>query len=220
MARILVVDDDPHIRSVLRFALSRDGFAVSEAADGQQGLAAARREGPDLIILDVAMPELDGTEVCRRLRQESQVPILFLSARDEEIDRVLGLELGGDDYVTKPFSPREVVARVRALLRRVAAMPGATPLRAGPLELDEARFEARWQGAPLPLTVMEFRLLQSLARRPGQVLTREMLMAAAQGRHVSDRTIDSHVRHLRAKLAAAGGAPITTVHGLGYRFES
>jgi len=217
MPKILVVDDDPHIRSVIRFALVRDGFAVAEAADGASALAAAAREAPDLIILDVVMPEMNGTDVCRQLRRGSQVPVIFLSSRDEEIDRVLGLELGGDDYVTKPFSPRELVARVRAMLRR-AAPPPAGPLRAGGLEMDEARFEARWNGAALPLTVIEFRLLQAMARRPGQVFTREMLMAAAQGRQVSDRTIDSHVRHLREKFAARGAEPIATVHGLGYRF--
>lgn len=214
MPKILVVDDDPHIRSVIRFALSRDGFTVVEAADGVAGLASCAREAPDLVILDVVMPEMDGTEMCRRLRRESRVPVIFLSSRDDEIDRVLGLELGGDDYVTKPFSPRELVARVRAMLRRLAPEPP----RAGALALDEARFEARWAGTALPLTLTEFRLLAAMARRPGQVFTREMLMAAAQGRIVSDRTIDSHVRHLREKFAALGAEPIVTVHGLGYRF--
>lgn len=219
MHSVLIVDDDPHIRAVVRFALARDGFAVSEAADGAAGLAAFRAEAPDLLILDVTMPEMDGTELCRRIRRESDVPVIFLSSRDEEIDRVLGLELGADDYVTNPFSPRELVARVRARLRRNAP-PAEDALRRGPLAIDTARFEAHWAGAPLPLTRTEFRLLHAMARRPGIVFTREMLMQAAHddARIVSDRTIDSHVRHLRAKLAAAGAAPIGTVQGLGYRF--
>jgi two-component system OmpR family response regulator len=225
MPKIMVVDDDPHIRSVIRFALTRDGFATVEAADGAVALDLFAREQPDLIILDVTMPELDGTEVCRRLRRGSDVPVIFLSSRDEELDRVLGLELGGDDYVTKPFSPRELVARVRATLRRaegrVTAPAAAAPLRRGPLSLDAERFEAQWHGQPIPLTVTEFRLLGAMAAQPGRVFTREMLMAAAHddARIVSDRTIDSHVRHLRAKLAALGAEPIGTVHGLGYRFR-
>lgn len=222
MATILVVDDDPHIRSVIRFALARDGFTVAEAADGAAALDAFARVAPDLVILDVVMPEMDGTEFCRRLRQAGcDVPVIFLSSRDDEIDRVLGLELGGDDYVTKPFSPRELVARVRAMLRRAAGPTvAAGPVRRGKLEIDAERFEASWAGQPLVLTVTEFRLLLAMARQPGRVFSREMLMQAAHedGRIVSDRTVDSHVRHLRAKLAALGAEPIGTVHGLGYRF--
>ncbi len=222
MPKILVVDDDPHIRSVLRFALERDGFTVAEAADGAAALAAVARERPDLVLLDVVMPEMDGTEVCRRLRRDSAVPVIFLSSRDEELDRILGLELGGDDYVTKPFSPREVVARVRAVLRRPRAEPDAeaTILR-GRLALHPDRFEAFWDGAALVLTVTEFAILRALAAAPGRVLTRDALMDVAypDRRVVSDRTIDSHVRHLRAKFSAVGGDPIGTVHGLGYRFS-
>jgi two-component system OmpR family response regulator len=224
--KILIADDDPHIRSVIRFALARDGHATLEAADGAAALATMARETPDLLILDVMMPEMDGTELCRRIRRDSDVPIIFLSSRDEEFDRVLGLELGGDDYMTKPFSPRELVARVRALLRRrdgrMTAVPRATaPLRRGPLSLDAERFEAQWSDQPIPLTVTEFRLLAAMAAHPGRVFTREVLMAAAHAdqRIVSDRTIDSHVRHLRAKLAALGATPIGTVHGLGYRYR-
>ncbi|MCO6418957.1 response regulator transcription factor [Siccirubricoccus sp. KC 17139] len=219
MTKILVADDDPHIRSVILFALARAGFAAVEAADGPAALAAAGREAPDLVVLDVAMPGMEGTEVCRRLRQTSAVPIIFLSARDEEVDRILGLELGGDDYMVKPFSPRELVARIRARLRRQEVVPPPAPAQ-GPLALDAERFEASWRGAALPLTVTEFALLRAMAAQPGRVFTREMLMQVAYPDHriVSDRTIDSHVRHLRAKLAAAGGAPIGTVHGLGYRF--
>ncbi len=223
MPRILVVDDDPHIRSVLLFALSRDGMEVLEAADGLAAIEVLARHAPDLVLLDLTMPELDGTEVCRRLRQRSDVPVIMLSSRDEELDRVLGLELGADDYVTKPFSPREVVARVRALLRRregrVVAQPGA-PATGGRLRLDPERFEASWDGRRLALTVTEFAILRALSARPGVVFTRDMLMDVAYpgGRVVSDRTVDSHIRHLRAKLSAAGGAPIGTVHGLGYRY--
>ncbi len=223
MPRILVVDDDPHIRSVLLFALSRDGMEVLEAADGLAAIEVLARHAPDLVLLDLTMPELDGTEVCRRLRQRSDVPVIMLSSRDEELDRVLGLELGADDYVTKPFSPREVVARVRALLRRregrVVAQPGASAT-GGRLRLDPERFEASWDGRRLALTVTEFAILRALSARPGVVFTRDMLMDVAYpgGRIVSDRTVDSHIRHLRAKLSAAGGAPIGTVHGLGYRY--
>ncbi len=223
MPRILVVDDDPHIRSVLLFALSRDGMEVLEAADGLAAIEVLARHAPDLVLLDLTMPELDGTEVCRRLRQRSDVPVIMLSSRDEELDRVLGLELGADDYVTKPFSPREVVARVRALLRRregrVVAQPGASAT-GGRLRLDPERFEASWDGRRLALTVTEFAILRALSARPGVVFTRDMLMDVAYpgGRVVSDRTVDSHIRHLRATLSAAGGAPIGTVHGLGYRY--
>jgi two-component system OmpR family response regulator len=221
MPKILVVDDDPHIRSVLCFALARDGFATAEAADGAAALAAVARDQPDLILLDVLMPEMDGTEVCRRLRRDSDVPVIFLSSRDEEVDRILGLELGGDDYVTKPFSPREVVARVRAVLRRRQAPPAPdTTLRQGALELRPERLEALWRGVPVPLTVTEFALLQAMAAAPGRVFTRDMLMDLAypDRRVVSDRTLDSHIRHIRAKFAALGGEPIGTVHGMGYRF--
>ncbi|QQS13512.1 MAG: response regulator transcription factor [Rhodospirillales bacterium] len=228
MAKILVVDDDRHIRDVVAFALRKDGFTTVEAADGAAALDAAARERPDLVILDVMMPELDGAEVCRRLRAGSTVPIIFLSSKDDEIDRVVGLELGGDDYVVKPFSPRELVARVRAVLRRPrAAAPepadGEAPARRviarGPLSLDIDAHVARWAGATLPLTATEFAMLRAMAERPGTVFTRDSLMTHAYDdrRYVSDRTIDSHVRRIRAKLAAAGGAPVETVHGVGYK---
>jgi two-component system OmpR family response regulator len=221
MPKILVADDDPHIRSVLCFALGRDGFATVEAADGAAALAAIEREKPDLVLLDIVMPEMDGTEVCRRLRRTSALPVIFLSSRDEEMDRVLGLELGGDDYVTKPFSPREVVARVRAVLRRGQAPAAETKLARGRLTLDAERFEAAWDGAPVALTVTEFAILRALAATPGRVLTRDALMDVAypDRRVVSDRTMDSHIRHIRRKFAALGADPIGTVHGLGYRFS-
>ena len=226
---ILIVDDDPKIREVVRYALGKEGFETVEAENGAEALEVFRLERPGLIILDILMPEMDGTEVCRTLRKESRVPIIFLSSKDDEIDRILGLELGGDDYVTKPFSPRELVARVRAVLRRLdsAATPETgerTPkvLRRGKLTLDLDRFQVRWGEREITLTVTEFGLLRSLLEYPGKVYTREELMehAYADDNIVSGRTIDSHIRRVRSKLAAAGGDPIETVHGLGYKIGS
>ncbi len=233
MPKVLVVDDDRHIRDVVSFALRKEGFAVVEAGDGAAALACAEREKPDLLVLDILMPEMDGTEVCRQLRAASAVPIIFLSSRDDEIDRIVGLELGGDDYVTKPFSPRELVARVKAVLRRRAATvvpagdgSGEAPphqvLRRGLLALDLDAHVATWDGVAIDLTATEFAMLRTLAERPGKVFTRDNLMERAYDdrRYVSDRTIDSHVRRIRAKLAAAGGAPIETVHGVGYKLTA
>ena len=221
MAKLLVVEDDPGIAEVTVFALERAGHAVRHVSDGEAALDAASREAPDLVVLDVGLPGLDGLGVCRELRKASDVPILFLSARDEEIDRVLGLEIGGDDYVTKPFSPRELVARVGVILRRArAAAPSDGVVRHGRLTLDADRHEAAWDGAPLSLTATEFGLLRTLSARPGAVLSRGQLMDAAYDGniHVSDRTIDSHVRNLRGKLAGAGGeGVIETVHGVGFK---
>jgi len=226
---ILIVDDDPKIREVVRYALGKEGFETVEAGNGAEALEVYRTERPGLIILDILMPEMDGTEVCRTLRAESRVPIIFLSSKDDEIDRILGLELGGDDYVTKPFSPRELVARVRAVLRRLdsAARPetgerAPKVLRRGKLTLDLDRFQVRWGEREIVLTVTEFGLLRSLLEYPGKVYTREQLMehAYAYDNVVSGRTIDSHIRRVRSKLAAAGGDPIETVHGLGYKIGS
>jgi two-component system OmpR family response regulator len=220
MAKILVVDDDAHIREVIVFALGEAGFETVEAADGEQALERFERDRPDLVVLDIVMPEIDGTEVCRRLRAGSRVPIVFLTSRDEEIDRILGLELGGDDYLTKPFSPRELVARVRAVLRRVARSPGDDRmLRHGRLALDLDRFTVAWEGRESALTVTELGVLRTLLRLPGKVYSRDELMDRAYDREtvVSDRTIDSHVRRVRAKLKALGADPIETVHGAGYR---
>jgi two-component system, OmpR family, response regulator len=221
MPKILVIDDDSPIRDVIRFALTREGYTVVEAENGARGLALAGTERPDLIVLDIMMPELDGTEVCRRLRGKGdRTPIVFLSARDDEIDRVLGLELGGDDYVGKPFSPRELVSRVKAVLRR-GAVPAhvSFEVRHGRLRLDLAGFAAFWDGRPVVLTVTEFGLVKTLAQHPGKVFRRDDLMdgAYADGRFVSDRTVDSHIRRVRAKFLAAGGDVIETIHGLGYR---
>ena len=224
-ARILIVDDDPHIREVIRFALGKAGFRTVEAGDGARALVHCLGDDPpDLLVLDILMPEMDGTEVCRRLRARSRLPIVFLSSKDEEIDRVLGLELGGDDYVTKPFSPRELVARVRAVLRRThpedaPTAPSDTALTRGALRLDPERFEAHWGEQAIALTVTEFGILRTLMGKTGKVYTRDELMAGTYGDHihVTDRTINSHVKRLRRKLAAAGGEPIETVHGVGYR---
>ncbi|MFT4623231.1 MAG: two-component system OmpR family response regulator [Myxococcota bacterium] len=217
--RVLLVDDDPHLREVVRYALDRAGFEVEEAEDGLAALLAFRRSEPDLIVLDVLMPELDGLEVCRRVRQTSQVPIVFLSSRGEEIDRILGLDLGGDDYITKPFSTRELVSRIRAVLRRTTGSATPGRLAVGPLVLDSEQWRASVGGQDLELTVTEFRLLEVLARRPGRVYPRDELVGRAYPgeHHVSDRTVDSHIRRIRHKLRDAGVECIETVHGLGFR---
>jgi two-component system OmpR family response regulator len=223
---ILIVDDDPNLREVVRVALELQHFTVVEAADGLAGVKAFEQHRPIAVVLDLMMPELDGFEVCRRLRAQSRTPIVFLSSRDDELDRVLGLELGGDDYVTKPFSPRELVARVKAVLRRASPEPAPTPapqpkdsrLSRGPLTLDFEAWRAFWNGAEVTLTVMEFQLLATLLRAPTKAFSREELIDRAyEGVVVSDRTVDSHIRRVRQKFAAVGGAVVETVHGVGYR---
>jgi len=225
---VLVVDDDPHIRQLLVFALSKGGLAAREAEDGEQALAMAAADPPDLIVLDINMPRLDGLEVCRRLRARGDIPILFLSSRDDEIDRVLGIELGADDYVVKPFSPREVVARVMAILRRTAggagkpetdAAPANAPVR-GRLSLDAEAWIAWWGEEEVTLTVTEFGILRALAAAPTKVFSREAIIDRLRGPGfaVTDRTIDSHVRNLRGKFARLGGGDvIETRAGVGYR---
>lgn len=221
MPDILVVDDDAHIRDVISVALENAGFTIHTAADGSQALAKIAQRPFDLIVLDIGMPETDGLEVCRTLRKTSQVPILFLTARADEIDRVLGLELGGDDYVTKPFSPREVVARVRVILKRTqAAMPEITVFQHGQISLDPERFLCTVGCLTVDLTNSEFAVLRALIRRPDVVLSRVQLIDFVYGHntHVSDRTLDSHVRNLRSKLAKAGCEDaIKTVHGVGLK---
>ncbi|NTX36993.1 response regulator transcription factor [Myxococcus sp. CA033] len=222
---ILVVDDDPHLRDIVRFALEQGGFRVEEAADGRAAVAQVQRAPPALIVLDIMMPEMDGLAVCREVRRAHELPIVFLSSRDDEVDRILGLELGGDDYLTKPFSPRELVARVKAVLRRARPAPEAAatstapqPLSRGPLKLDEERFRAWWGEQEVVLTVTEFHLLAALLRVPGKVFTRDEVMTRVYDDGVvSDRTIDSHVRRVRQKFAGVGAEVIETVHGLGYR---
>jgi two-component system, OmpR family, response regulator len=219
---ILVVDDDPHIRDVVRFAFEKSGMAISIAQDGKEALAQFDRNVHDLIVLDIGMPEMDGLEVCRQIRKNADTPILFLSARDEEIDRILGLEIGGDDYVTKPFSPRELVARVNAILRRTRSAPPAEvkAMAHGGLAIDPDARTASMLDTPVALTALEFSILRTLLARPGFVFTRELILDAAYAGniHVADRTIDSHVRNIRAKMAAAGcDSVIETVHGVGFK---
>jgi two-component system OmpR family response regulator len=220
--RILVVDDEPHIREVICFALERAGMTTTTARNGAEALMAVGRGGIDLVILDIGMPEMDGLEACRRIRKSHDVPILFLSARDDEIDRILGLEIGGDDYVTKPFSPRELVARVKVILKRVgpAAAAAAEVLNNGALRLDRTGHSVTYEGRAIVLTALEFAILETLLARPEMVFSREQLMSASYGPgiHVADRTIDSHVRNIRAKFTAEGASGIiTTVHGVGFR---
>ncbi|MEQ8280377.1 MAG: response regulator transcription factor [Deltaproteobacteria bacterium] len=222
MAKILIVDDDPHIREVVQYALESAGHVVVAREDGNKGLEAALAEEPELVVLDIMMPGLDGIEVCRRLRTSSAVPVLFLSAKDEEIDKIIGLEVGGDDYITKPFSKRELVARVKAMLRRVemsASPPASSEAKThGKLVLDAERFEVSWNGRPVVLTVTEFGLLEALIRHPGKVYTRAELVERAYrfDNHVTERTIDTHVKRIRKKFDS-GSQPIETVFGLGYR---
>jgi len=222
--KILVVDDDAHIREVLSFALGKAGMEIKQAGDGEAALAMVERDRPDLIVLDINMPRMDGLEVCRRLRASGDLPILFLSSRDDEIDRVVGLELGADDYVVKPFSPREVVARVSAILKRGArALDSAGPT--GPvvhnrLRLDPEAWEAFWSGGAVTVTVTEFQLLRLLASLPSKVFTRDAIIDRLHGPGfaITDRTIDSHIRNLRHKFAAIGGTDlIETRPGVGYR---
>jgi two-component system OmpR family response regulator len=222
--RILIVDDDPHIRQVLSFALGKAGMETSEAGDGEAALAAVGARKPDLVVLDINMPRMDGLEVCRRLRAGGDVPILFLSSRDDEVDRVVGLELGGDDYVVKPFSPREVVARVGAILKRggrALDQAGARhPVAHGKLRLDPEAWEAQWAGRPVTVTVTEFQLLLLLASLPSRVFTRDQIIDRLHGPGfaITDRTIDSHIRNLRAKFGALGGSDLVeTRPGVGYR---
>jgi DNA-binding response OmpR family regulator len=219
---ILVVEDDPKIVNLLRMYLEREGFGVATAADGREALDATARVHPSLIILDLMLPHVDGLEVCRRLRATSDLPILILTARVDELDKLLGLSLGADDYVTKPFSPREVVARVKTILRRAARERPMRVLRRGPLELDADRHRVTVNGTDVPLTPVEFRLLQTLLASPERAFTREQLLNhiyAHQESAVVDRTIDVHVGKLRQKLGDDPDRPryIATVRGIGYK---
>jgi two-component system OmpR family response regulator len=218
---LLVVDDDPQIRDVLGVALGREGFRVAVARDGAEGLRQVQTIQPDLAIIDIGLPEMDGLALCREIRRDSDIPILFLTARDDEVDRILGLEMGGDDYVTKPFSPRELVARVRAILKRTrSGGPAAKVLTRGRLTLAPEAHDARIDGVAVSLTSTEIALLGRLLARPTQVFSRPALVDAiwGPGMIVSDRTLDSHLRNLRAKLDQAGlPDAIETLHGVGLR---
>ncbi len=221
---ILVADDDPHLREVVGYALRRAGFTVREVADGAAVLREVERQAPDLLVLDIVMPEMDGLAVCRALRAHSRLPIVFLSSRDEEFDRVLGLEMGGDDYLTKPFSTRELVARVKAVLRRMAPVVTESPSESrtvGCIRLDLGAHRAFVGDAEITLTVTEFAILEALMSAPGRAYTRDELVdrAYGEGHHLADRTLDSHIRRIRQKLREHGEEPIHTVHGLGYRLD-
>ncbi|OGO20486.1 MAG: DNA-binding response regulator [Chloroflexi bacterium RBG_16_50_9] len=224
--RILVVDDEPKIVSTVRAYLEREGYEALEASDGRKALDIFAQEKPDLIILDLMLPELDGLEVCRQIRRSSDVPIIMLTARQEDADKLIGLELGADDYVTKPFSPRELVARVKVVLRRARPTPApATPSRIvlGDLAIDEERFEATCHGKSVALTATEFRILAALVRNAGMVLSRSRLLDILGETYEGyERTIDVHVKNLRRKLSELGsgkGCSITTVHGVGYKLQ-
>ena len=225
MKKILVVDDEPTLVATLKYNLEREGYHVITAADGEAGLSAARSNRPDLILLDLLLPVMDGLEVCRILRREMTTPILMLTAKTDEIDKVVGLELGADDYVTKPFSMRELLARVRALLRRAEAVPSAEVevLVAGELQVDLRRREASRGGQALPLKPKEFDLLAFFLRNRGRAFTRDQLLNQIWGYDfVGDtRTVDVHIRWLRQKIEDVPAKPsrLITVRGVGYRFD-
>jgi DNA-binding response OmpR family regulator len=225
---ILLVDDEDSVRKVLAFPLERDGYTVVQAADGQEALERFAAQPVDLVVLDIMLPRLDGLEVCKRLRATSQVPIIMLTARDDELDKVIGLELGADDYITKPFSIREFRSRVRALLRRARTTqaPGPTDeerIEHDGLVIDVPRRVVEVRGKPVQLTYVEFELLRTLAQHPGRVFSRRMLLEALwkSADYRDPRTIDVHVRHLREKLEQEPREPeyILTVRGVGYRFR-
>jgi two-component system alkaline phosphatase synthesis response regulator PhoP len=219
MEKILVVDDEPNIVELVRLYLEREGFRVVSAGHGQKGLELAASAGPALVILDVMLPDLDGFEVLRRLRRSSQVPVLMLSARREDMDRIIGLEIGADDYLTKPFNPHELVARVKAILRRTRSPQAAGQIiEVAKLTLNLERHEASVAGAPVSLRTKEFALLAALARDPGVVFTREKLLNQVWGyEYYGDtRTVDVHVNHLRDKLSGSG-VDIETLRGTGYK---
>ncbi len=224
---ILLVDDEESVQKLLTYPLERDGFRVVQARDGDEALARFDAERVDLVVLDVMLPHLDGLEVCKQLRARSSVPIIMLTARDDELDKVLGLELGADDYITKPFSIREFRSRVRALLRRASAPPhqpvGEEVLEADGLRIDPARRSVELDGRPVHLTYVEFELLRTLVSRPGRVFSRQSLLEAIRGSsdYREPRTIDVHIRHLREKLERDARDPqfLLTVRGVGYRFR-
>jgi DNA-binding response OmpR family regulator len=217
---IVVVDDEPNIADLVDLYLAREGFRVLKTDTGEAGLQAVKEHRPRLVVLDVGLPDVDGLEVCKRLRATSQIPVIFLTARDSEVDRVLGLELGGDDYLTKPFSPAELVARVKAVLRRVDGGPAAEVTQAGDVAIDAGRREVRVAGEPVEFTTKEFDLLRYLAERPGLALSRQQILDGVWGYdwYGDARTVDVHIAQVRKKLGDTVG--ITTVRGVGYRLES
>jgi two-component system, OmpR family, response regulator AdeR len=220
--RILLVDDEPKIAEVLRAYLEREGYQVLTAATGRQAIDRVVSGSPDLVILDLNLPDMDGLEVCRTVRKSSAVSVIMLTGRGDEVDKIIGLEIGADDYITKPFSAREVAARVKAVLRRQPLdIQHAAKIPAGNLLIDPARFEADCSGVRLDLTTTEFRLLAALARNPGVVLSRAQLLDAAQGIDFAgyERTIDVHIKNLRQKMPGDCGCQIETVRSVGYKLE-
>ncbi len=229
-ASIALVDDDRNILTSVSIALQAEGFSVRIYSDGEAALRAFAENAPDLVVLDIKMPRLDGMEVLRRLREKSQIPVIFLTSKDDELDEALGLAMGADDYIAKPFSLRLLTARIRAILRRTEARampvsdekPPAEPLVRGRLDMDPARHKVRWDGQEVVLTVSEFMILEALAQRPGFVKSRDQLMDAAyhDDVYVDDRTIDSHIKRLRRKFRQVDKdfKAIETLYGVGYRF--
>jgi DNA-binding response OmpR family regulator len=225
MKTILVVDDEPRIADLARDYLQHAGFEVRVAASGEAALQVVRRDRPDLVVLDLGLPGIDGLDVTRTIRRDSNLPVIMLTARDDELDKLLGLELGADDYLTKPFSPRELVARVRAVLRRADAGAGGGPdevIRAGDVTLDVARMRTEIDGRSVELTPTEFTLLTALARQPGRIFTRSQLLDAVHGVAFEsyERAIDTHIKNIRRKLEPDPRRPthVLTVYGVGYRF--
>lgn len=224
---ILVVDDDPHIREVVLFAIEKAGMSAEEAGDGAEALNVYSESKHHMIILDISMPEMDGLDVCREIRKYSDVPILFLSARDEEVDRIVGLEIGGDDYLTKPFSPRELVARIKAILKRTLPQTIATPeaeqYQLGALRLMPGNHQVFWNEQEIKLTATEFAVVKGMIQHPDMVYSRDQIMNFAYDHdiYVSDRTIDSHIRHIRKKFNDKNCPQIIgTIHGVGYKLLS
>lgn len=224
--RILVVDDEPRIREVVQYALEREGCQVRVAANAGEAAQVLAKDKVDLIVLDVMLPDANGLDLCREYRSKNRVPILFLSARSEEVDRVVGLEMGADDYLAKPFGTRELVARIKAVLRRCEApspRPNEAPVKSrlaiGELVLDPERHEVRVRNSPVNLTHLEFCLLQALMRRPEVVFERAQLLDEAwdEETHITERTVDTHIRRIRSKLKEHGLSPVATVHGVGYK---
>ena len=221
--KILIVEDDPDIVEMVEYNLREEGYATVSALNGEDGVNSARSEQPDLIILDIMLPIMDGFEVCRTLKSDdktSHIPIIILSAKSQETDKVVGLELGADDYVTKPFSPRELIARIRAIMRRGAEQQASSIVEKGDIIIDSAKYKVSVRGEKVTLTTTEFKLLEYMARRPGVVLSRYQILDAVSGDDavVCDRTVDAHVKSLRRKLGAAKDY-IETVRGAGYRFK-
>ena len=218
--KILLVDDEPEILEICRDYLKASGYDVVTAKDGAQGLSFARREKPDLIVLDLLMPEMDGLDLCRAIRRESNVPIIMLTARVEETDKLVGLEIGADDYITKPFSPRELVARVKVILRRVSGDSTAEVIRVGNVSLDRTQYEVQVGRRVITLTPTEFEIMATLMSQPSRIFSRNQLLNAAHGVAFEsyERAIDSHIRNLRHKLEPDD--LIFTVHGVGYKFEA